>query len=259
MSYHRRKFHARTYRLLAKYKQDNNSSSLYLKKGFPINVVHEKKDISNNGKDDSGKKKQPNRCASNIAGDHKPDMKNNTCTFETKKYSHLEKKIFKELDYTDFLKNNRTINNKVYKRIIRKKYGLRIVLPVFLFLFLLIIFILEVVLGSVGKTSLLYVLGLNKDYLKSLSENNGSGSIVELMKNIGEFFKHSTPTSASDQKICEFCDTVTEVSEMCHLGKFFRILIYFVPFIILSISIISGIIYYHKKVKKYEKIKFMKR
>ncbi|SBT85601.1 fam-l protein [Plasmodium malariae] len=250
--------HARTYRLLAIYKKDNDSSTLCLKEEMSINGMHEINDITNNEKDDLGKKKRSNECPSKCAGGYKRPTKNKSCTFETKKYSHTEKKIFKELDYTDFLKNNKAISDKIYNKIILKKFGLRIFLPVLIFLFLLIIFILEISLNSVKpKSTLLSELGLNKEFLKPLSEGEWK-SFLSVLKNLGGFLKHSVSDSAGTAT-CIMCDTANSVSDACILGQFFRILIYFVPFIILSITVIIGIIYYHKKVNKYEKIKYRKR
>ncbi|KAI4838041.1 fam-l protein [Plasmodium brasilianum] len=253
-----KKFPARNYRLLSKYKKNCDSNALCLKEELPTKGFSPPNDISTNKKDKLEKNKKKNGCSSMIVGDYKPDVKNKTCIFETKEYSNLEKKIFKELDYTNFLKNNRTISNKVYRKLICKKYGLRIILPVLFFLFLLIIFILEVALGYVGKTSLLYVLGLNKVNLTSLSSQEPWKYIIEALKKT-DFLKHAIETGVSPQRVCELCSSAKEVSDICILGQFFRILIYFVPFIIMSITIISRIIYYHKKVKKYEKIKLRKR
>ncbi|SBS96090.1 Plasmodium exported protein (Pm-fam-a like), unknown function [Plasmodium malariae] len=233
------------------------STTIYLKEENPINVIHKKNNIYNNEKDASGKKKPSNENSSENSGGHKPAVKNKTCTFETKKYSPIEKKIFKELDYTDFLKNNRTINNRVYKKIIRKKYGLRIVLPIIIVLFLLIIYIIDISLGYAQKGSLLYHLGLTKEYIKSLSSNTTWNYILEGLKKLEGFLEHATSSTSS--AICSFCDIGKKVSEYCKLGQLFRIAIYCLPFLILSITIISGIIYYHKKVKKYDKIKLRKK
>ncbi|SBT01661.1 Plasmodium exported protein (Pm-fam-a like), unknown function [Plasmodium malariae] len=225
-----RKLYARTCRLLGKYKQNNDSSKLCLKEVMSINEMYEKKNISYNEKDNSGKKEQSKGYFSSVPVCHKTPMKNKSCIFKRKKYSHLEKKIFKELNYTDFLKNNRTI----------------------------IIVILEVSLGFASKGSLLYQLGLNKDSLENLIKDETWKTILGSLKKLGGFFEHRKFDVAEKVK-CVICDTAATVTDQCILGQFFRILIYFVPFIILSITLISGIIYYHKKVKKYEKIKFRKR
>ncbi|SBS93337.1 Plasmodium exported protein (Pm-fam-a like), unknown function, partial [Plasmodium malariae] len=203
---HHKRLYARTCRLLAKYKQNNDSSSVCLKGEMKINGVYEKKDISYSEKDDSRKKNQSNPYLSHISGDNKGAIKNKSCTFETKKYSHLEKKIFKELDYTDFLKNNKTISNQVYYKVIREKYGLRIVLPVLIFLFILIIFILEVSLTFGNKGSLLYQLGLTKEYLKPIITESPWSSILEWLKKVGGFLEHSVSTTQGANVACIMCE-----------------------------------------------------
>ncbi|KAI4835525.1 hypothetical protein MKS88_004735 [Plasmodium brasilianum] len=55
----------------------------------------------------------------------------------------LKKKIFKEFDYEYFFKNNSTISDNVYKKIIFKKCGLRFALPLLLFLVLALSLILD--------------------------------------------------------------------------------------------------------------------
>ncbi|SBT01080.1 hypothetical protein PMALA_079640 [Plasmodium malariae] len=144
---------------MAIYKQEKYSSTLYLKEELPIYVAQERKDISNNEKVDSGKKKKLSGFPLKVAGGHKSDMKNKSCLFDTNKYSHMEKKIFKELDYIVFLKNNKTV--------------------------------IEVSFGFAGKHSLLYQLSLNKDNLKSLTENDSWSPIVEAVKTLGAFLEHS--------------------------------------------------------------------
>ncbi|KAI4840205.1 fam-l protein [Plasmodium brasilianum] len=233
-------------------------STLLIKITTFILLSQERKDISNNEKVDSGKKKKLSGFPLKVAGGHKSDMKNKSCLFDTNKYSHMEKKIFKELDYIVFLKNNKTVSNKVYKKIICKKYELHIFLPVLIFFFLLILFIVEVSFGFAGKHSLLYQLSLNKDNLKSLTENDSWSPIVEAVKTLGAFLEHSISKKLGED-VCSWCENASDITNYCKLGHFFRILIYYLPFIILCITLISRIIYYHKKVKKYEKIKFRKR
>ncbi|SBT85717.1 fam-l protein [Plasmodium malariae] len=138
----RSNLYKRNYRLMAKYKRDKLSTTVCLKEEVQ-NGVQDKKDINNNEKWDEYKKKQSCGSSSMSTRGHKKNKKNKSCIFETNKYSNLEKKIFKELDYVDFLRNNRTISNKIYKKIMRKKCSLRIVLPLLLLLFLLITFILD--------------------------------------------------------------------------------------------------------------------
>ncbi|SBS96085.1 hypothetical protein PMALA_051100 [Plasmodium malariae] len=95
--------------------QDKDSSIMYLKEQIPRGV-DDKNNIYNNEKMNSGTNKQTNGNSTNNKRDHKKVKKNKSSTFETKKYSHFEKKIFKDLDYVDFLQNNKTISEKLYKR-----------------------------------------------------------------------------------------------------------------------------------------------
>ncbi|SBT01219.1 hypothetical protein PMALA_080620, partial [Plasmodium malariae] len=104
-----RKSETINYRLLAKYKQDKYSNALGLKEEMTNNEMKKKKDISNNMEGYTGKRKHSNGSPSEFKGNCKSYMKKNKCMFETINYSHFEKKIFKEMDFMDFLKNNKTI------------------------------------------------------------------------------------------------------------------------------------------------------
>ncbi|SBT01678.1 Plasmodium exported protein (Pm-fam-a like), unknown function [Plasmodium malariae] len=150
------KLYIRNYRLLAKYNNDKDSSTVCLKKEIPVGV-NNKNDITYIEKESTKKKKASNGYAPRNARGNKKCMRNKSCIFEMKKYSHLEKKIFKELDYVDFLKKNKTISDKIYKTIIRKKCGLRFALPLLLILVLLVSFILDNV-GGYGLTFGLFKL-----------------------------------------------------------------------------------------------------
>ncbi|SBT86394.1 fam-l protein [Plasmodium malariae] len=121
----------------------NFLKSVRLMQQLPNNGIREKNDTSYYEMGVARQMKLSNRALSKDEVNNKQSMKNKTCIFETKKYSHLEKKIFKELDYMDFLKRNRTISDKVYKKIILKKYGLRHALPLLIFVLLLISLILD--------------------------------------------------------------------------------------------------------------------
>ncbi|KAI4837521.1 hypothetical protein MKS88_003998 [Plasmodium brasilianum] len=263
-----RRLYAKNYRLLAIYKQDKDSSIVYLKKEIS-NRVNNINDIFNNEKYSSGKTKQLNGRSQGNKRKHKKDMKNKSCIFETKKYSHLEKKIFKELDYADFLKNNKTISDKIYKKIMIKKCGLRIALPILLLFVLAISFILDNFCGCGLTHGLLKVIVL-------ISPAVGVGdlkgySYLTNVRDLEKIFKSDTspalailymwleksPLKEFTQVLLENSRT-KEVRNYCVSG-FLGFLIYFVPIFILSIILISGLVYYHKKVKKYEKIKFRKR
>ncbi|SBS94695.1 Plasmodium exported protein (Pm-fam-a like), unknown function [Plasmodium malariae] len=118
-----------------------------LKEEMPNNTVKEKKDIYIYENEPKKEMKQTNRNLLSKYVENKQDMKNKSCIFETRKYSRLEKKIFNELDYEDFLKNNRTISDKLYKKIMRKKCGKRFSLPLLLLSVLLVSLILDLSWG----------------------------------------------------------------------------------------------------------------
>ncbi|SBT00916.1 Plasmodium exported protein (Pm-fam-a like), unknown function [Plasmodium malariae] len=153
--HHRRKLCTRTDQLLEKYKEKKDSYNVCIKEDIPIYGIYKKKDKFNNDMKASEKKEEYYGNPLNISGCHKLSKKKKCCVFETQKCSPLEKKIFKELDYMDFLKNNRTISDKVYRKIICKKLALRISLPLLLFLFLSISLILDLC-GSFGFIEGLY-------------------------------------------------------------------------------------------------------
>ncbi|KAI4838048.1 hypothetical protein MKS88_003471 [Plasmodium brasilianum] len=252
-----RKIGTRFYRLLGKYKPNKNSSILELREKIPNDGVNEKVDICNNEKGKTGlNNKLSENWLKNVKG-RNLTMKNKSCIFETKKYSSIEKKIFKELDYEDFLKNNKTISGKIYKKIILKKYGLRIALPIILFLLLITVLVLDLSWGLLKEESIWKAIGLGKDQLKELE--TPLSFILDPLSKL-EFFKHNTFGGATAG--CSLCTGATasglKVSKTCILGQLFGLLIYVIPFIILGVTVISAIFFYHKKVKKYEKIKFKK-
>ncbi|SBS93525.1 Plasmodium exported protein (Pm-fam-a like), unknown function, partial [Plasmodium malariae] len=251
------------------YKQDKNSSIVYLKKEIS-NRVNNINDIFNNEKYSSGKTKQLNGSSQGNKRRYQKDMKNKSCIFETKKYSHLEKEIFKELDYVDFLKNNKTISDKICKKIMIKKCGLRVALPILLFFVLAVSFILDNFCGCGLTHGLLKVIVLispavgvselqTYSYLKGIrnlsniiTDDKASPALLTL-----HMWLTKSPLKGFTQALLKNSNT-NKVRNYCASG-FLGFLIYFVPFFILSIILISGLVYYHKKVKKYEKIKFRKR
>ncbi|KAI4838036.1 fam-l protein [Plasmodium brasilianum] len=252
---HSRKLYTINYRLLAKYEHDNDSIIVRLKEGIQ-NGVHDRRDKSRSGIFSDEKKKKPNGGSPRIERSHKKYMKNKYHIFETKKLSYLEKKIFKELDYEDFLKNNRTFSDKVYKKIIFKKCGLRVALPLLVFLVLSLSYILDKFWGY-GLTSALYNVILIFSPVQQISIAPGNSiKISSAIKDLHDFLNKPS-LQWFTQILLE--NTVTKkIANFCVTG-FLGFLIYFVPLFILSIMLISAVVYYHKKVKKYEKIKFRKR
>ncbi|SCN12027.1 fam-l protein [Plasmodium malariae] len=242
-NYHRR-LYISNYRLLSKYWQNKNSSIVCLKEKIP-NVIKNKKGMSNKEKRTARKKQKSYGSSSGDAGAHKKCMKNNTCIFETKNYSYLEKKIFKELDYIDFLKKKKTITDRLYKKIIRKKYSLRLSFPVILLLLLSVAFIVEYFTCN-GLVKVLY----NNVFYESLKLQG-----IQLVNSI----KNGFPDTTSG-KIFYILVEISKGDNRYGVNiNFFGSLVYILPFFILGIAIILGIVYYHKKVKKYNKIKFRRR
>ncbi|SBT00137.1 Plasmodium exported protein (Pm-fam-a like), unknown function [Plasmodium malariae] len=217
------------------------------------NGIHNKKDIYINEKYTSGKKKQSYRCSLSNEKGYKKEVKNKTCIFETKKYSNLEKKIFKELDYVDFLKNNKTLSDHIYKKITLKKCGLRFALP----LLILLVFLISFILDNFCECGLTF--GLKKIIvLISPVSNTVKLSNVSVSPAIKSFYEWLTQSRFS-----WFTNSVVALkngnrANYCVTG-FLGFLIYFVPIFLFIVILIAGVVYYHKKVKKYEKIRHRKR
>ncbi|SBT85641.1 fam-l protein [Plasmodium malariae] len=231
----------RNYRLLGKYKHNMDLNFICTKEEIPNIGLNNRKNICNNEESVKTKMKQSNGSSPGNTRCHKKHMKHKTCTFETKKYSHLERKIFKELDYQDFLKNNRTISDKLYKKIIIKKYRLRFALPLVLFF----LFSLGLILDFSCNCGLRR--GLYKLLSFSLSPLIMGNFHTYLKDNVDSFFKYSVPKSSGNG------------TTYFYITPFFDFLIYCVLCFIFGITLISGIIYYHNKVKKFDKIKYKKR
>ncbi|SBS99290.1 Plasmodium exported protein (Pm-fam-a like), unknown function [Plasmodium malariae] len=241
------KFCTKYYRLLAKCKTERDSSISQLK-DIPRNEINEKNYISYSAKHSKSKNKPSNESSPRGKEGYKQDIKNNSCIFEKKKCSYFEKKIFKEIDFIDFLKNNRTISNNTYKKVIRKKYGLRIATPVLFFLLLLILMIIDISLG----------LSFEKSLLISLVKWNQSVLTSEWFTKIYNLVKNTDWLSKSP--LWSTIENLTDVDKQNGLlGRLIGVPLYFLPFLILGVTLIIALIYYHKKVKKYEKIKFKKR
>ncbi|SBS96033.1 Plasmodium exported protein (Pm-fam-a like), unknown function [Plasmodium malariae] len=250
-----RKLDTNIYRSLAKYKQYKDSNNIGLKNGMQNNGDFINENIYSCEKLAKNKSSLSNDSPSKNSRGHKQDKNNKSCVFETKKYSNLEKNIFKELDYMDFLKENRTISNKNYRKIICKKYGLRFALPVLILLLLLTVFIVDLTLGIVQEQSLWALIGFDKAQLKELAKS--LDFILTPLSKLSGFFKHSTWGGMDECSSCK--EAANAVSKECILGQLFGYLVYVIPFFILGVAVISKVIYYHKKVKKYEKIKLRKR
>ncbi|SBS95400.1 Plasmodium exported protein (Pm-fam-a like), unknown function, partial [Plasmodium malariae] len=218
----------RIYRLLAKYKKDKDSEVVMLRDDISNNGMDKKKDISNTEKECTEKKKELYSGSLNNYDGHKQDMNNKYSKFVTKKYSYLEKKIFKELDFVDFLKRNKNISNKTYKKIMRKKFSLRLGSPLLLFLLLSTLIIVDISMCSSGGNGFWELSGLE--------------TTLSSWKDIlNPYFKWLLTGANSSQSV---------------LGPLFRIVLFVIPLLIIGFTLTSYVFYYHKKAKKYQKIKF---
>ncbi|SBT01090.1 Plasmodium exported protein (Pm-fam-a like), unknown function, partial [Plasmodium malariae] len=225
-------------RYLEKCKQNKDLHIVGLKEEIPNNRVYEtKKDISNNVKLSTGKKEQPTGRSLENSKVNKSFVKNKSCMFETKKYSHLEKKIFKELDFVDFLRSNKNISDKTYKKIMRKKLSLRLGSPLLLFLLLLTTLIVDI-------------------SLRLSSDGNGFWNLSGLGKTLKEYEEVLRPYLGWLSKPLLTSGDSTSISV---LGPLFSVILFVIPFLLLGVTLISYILYYHRKAKKYEKIKFSKK
>ncbi|KAI4840208.1 fam-l protein [Plasmodium brasilianum] len=235
---HCRKFYARNYRSLGIHNQKWDSHIVCLKEEIQ-NGKYVKNDASNNEKWGEDKKKLLSENLPYNEKGCKKDKKNKFCLFETNRYSYLERKIFKELDFEDFLKNNKTISGKLYKKIIRKKCSLRIAIPLMLLLLLSLALTVEFSLGY-GISNVLYYV-----FYQSLGKS--------AVDKIGEYLKNDSFGRMFKQIL-----TVKGKQKSALVHNMFIFLTYCSLFLILGFAFISVVFYYHKKVKKYQKMKFRK-
>ncbi|SBT01257.1 Plasmodium exported protein (Pm-fam-a like), unknown function [Plasmodium malariae] len=248
------KLDLRTYRLLAKCKKYKNSSILGLKEEISCNRINENKDLSNNEKWEKTKNRRSHESSSKHEEVYQLAKKIKSNKFESKKCSHLEKKIFKELDYFDSLKNNRTISDKVYESLVLKKCRLRIFIPAILLLF----FAITIILDHTCFYGLIWIL------IRAVTMFHGSGWYGRLHKflessDLNWLFKSQSGEAVLKMVKKSSMEKWEEVKGHIYVESFFGYLVYIVPLLILGVTLILGILYYHKKVIKYQKIKFTKR
>ncbi|SBT85799.1 fam-m protein [Plasmodium malariae] len=129
-----KKLDTRSYRILRKYKKENNSNNVFLKKMFVNNGENNEGDISNNEKCRKGKNKQSNRSLLNKAQYYTEIIDYNNGTFDGKHF-HFQKKWIKKKDHDDFLEKNRRICDITLKKIKFRKYRFGVaIFIIFLFL-----------------------------------------------------------------------------------------------------------------------------
>ncbi|SBS99033.1 Plasmodium exported protein (Pm-fam-a like), unknown function [Plasmodium malariae] len=198
-----------------------------------ISEVKKEENIYNNKKGTNGKHKKSCRNSLYNGKYGKNIEKNISGIPKTKKYSIFEKKIFKELYYEDYVKNIKSIEYEEYKKLARRKRRIRIAL-LLLFFMVLAIPILDISLekitegGLLGLLHLLYPTGTDTNPLSGIE-----GHLDSLLSQ----------------------GTWNILGKICASTTF----IYGVPFLIFVVIFILGMVYYYKKVIKYENTKFRKK
>ncbi|SCP03021.1 fam-l protein [Plasmodium malariae] len=234
----RRKLNTRNYRLLEENKQNKDTFIVNFKEVMPHKGVKQKGCLSNNKNRINRKQKQLCRSSLYTEKYSKNVEKYKCCTPKTKKYCEYEKKIFKKLDYKDYVKNIKIIDDKEYKKLSCKKRRIRITL-LLLFFLVLIFPILDLSLEKLECGGLLGLLGLL--YPTKTEASSPGGMIVHGID--GLLIKWF---SINDWGASKAISTL-------------NVLIYCIPFLIFIVIFILGMIYYYKKVIKYENIKFKKK
>ncbi|SBS95541.1 Plasmodium exported protein (Pm-fam-a like), unknown function [Plasmodium malariae] len=200
--------------------------------------MNEKRFIINNEKRNNKKSECSYKSSLINKREYTALMKYNRKMFNTT-HSHIEKNFLNALDKTCFLKKIRMTNDESYRKIKTKKYGLRLGLLLLVFLLVLMIPILDLSFTYGGeKNGLLGVLGLLSVTFNG-KDSNFIGGDIEVSGLIAKWF---------DLKQMHFIEIETSVS----------ILFYCVPFFILAIILILGVVYYYKNSIKKQKITFKK-
>ncbi|SCP03084.1 Plasmodium exported protein, unknown function [Plasmodium malariae] len=231
-----RKLDTRSYRLLGIYVKDIYPYVGYLELKMPYSKKRksEKSLIIDNEKWIEEKKEKLYRSLLYKEKLIKQLMKNKNTMFH-KSYNHYEKKIMNGLGDKDFFKKMLLINDKDYKKLKRKKYGLRLCLLLLLFILVLVLPIVDLSFGKFQNAGTLLgilcgLLGSNTPKPQGGGESRG-------------FFTNLMSSACNEHKFIGY--------------KIFGVLIYCLPIIILGIIIIQGIFYYYKNVIKQKKIKFL--
>ncbi|SBT01345.1 Plasmodium exported protein (Pm-fam-a like), unknown function [Plasmodium malariae] len=231
-----RKLDTRIYRLLGKCEKYifANVGDLELKIQYNTKRRNEKLITTDNKKWD--KEKRENLYRSLLYKEKLiKELMKNKCTMFHNSYNHYEKKIMNGLDDKAFFKKMMLINDKDYKKLKRKKYGLRLFYLSLLFLLVLVIPILDLSFGEFQDVGYLFnqLCGLSgQDSSVSQGGADNSGFLSILLS-----------STCNDYKIIGY--------------KVFGVLMYCLPILILGIIIIQGIFYYYKNVIKQKKIKFL--
>ncbi|SCP03071.1 fam-m protein [Plasmodium malariae] len=122
-----RKLDIKTFRLLAKCKQNKDSNILELKQNIQNNTKCKKKDISINEKGDKDKNNKYNKSSLNKAQYYTEVIDYNNGMFDGKHF-HFEKKWIRKKDYDLFIQKNRRIIDINLKKIKFRNYGFGVAL-----------------------------------------------------------------------------------------------------------------------------------
>ncbi|SBT85896.1 fam-m protein [Plasmodium malariae] len=142
------------YRILGKYKNDNDSQIVGLKENTSINAEYGKKNMSKKKNGSNRKNEKSNRKLLNKAHYYTEVIDYNNGMFDGKNF-HFEKKWLRKKDYDDSLEKQRRISHISLKKIKFRSYGFAVVIFFLFFLF------------GIGMP-ILHGLGPLKDMLKSV-------------------------------------------------------------------------------------------
>ncbi|SBS97637.1 Plasmodium exported protein (Pm-fam-a like), unknown function [Plasmodium malariae] len=172
-----RKLDIKTFRLLAKCKQNKDSNNLGLKQNMQNNTKCKKKDIDINENGDKDKNKKYNKSSLNKAQYYTEVIDYNNGMFDGKHF-HFEKKWIRKKDYDHFIQKNRRIIDINLKKIKFRNYGFGVA-------FFIIFFLL-----GIGIPILPAISPLN-DAWKALGENQSWKSWKEaidgFVNNLGDY------------------------------------------------------------------------
>ncbi|KAI4838058.1 hypothetical protein MKS88_003481 [Plasmodium brasilianum] len=127
------KLETRCYRILAKYKQHNDSNNVYSKETFTNNVGNNQKEIYKNEMCRKRKNIQSNRSILNKEQYYTEVIDYNNGIFDGKHF-HFQKKWIKKKNYDTFLEKKRRICNIALKKIRFRKYRYAAFMLFFFFL-----------------------------------------------------------------------------------------------------------------------------
>ncbi|SCP03037.1 Plasmodium exported protein, unknown function [Plasmodium malariae] len=123
----------KSYRLLEECSQYKDSRNKDLKGMIHKNDENEKEVITNSNLCDKIKNKKSSKSSLYKEQFNKGYIKQRMLKYRGKYLTLFERKLFKHLDYIDFIRKNPSITNKSCKKVLLKEYGLLMYLPFLLF------------------------------------------------------------------------------------------------------------------------------